>query len=234
MGLSILNQYSEHQIMPTIHDLTTKLKHPRTKISILFFWSSSHPPSSPNGKLSNFFQTLATLSPANVSFYRVEADVLTDLCIHYSVKEIPTFIILNESGNIFKKVIGGKNEDIAAVTNAVKSLKKIVDKDTEPESTFDDYLKSVISSQKVMLFMKGSPEQPFCGFSRQIVNILTSQSIEFGSFDILTNEQVRQGLKRYSDWPTYPQLYVNGELVGGLDIVEDMVNEGHLKEQLGL
>merc|ERR1712032_1098522 len=114
---------------------------------------------------------------------------------------------------VLKKFKCEKDEDIAAVTNAVKSL---------------------ITSQKVMLFMKGSPEKPFCGFSRQIVNILISHCIEFGSYDILINEQVRQGLKRYSDWPTYPQLYVNGDLIGGLDIVEDMMNEGDFKEKLGL
>ena len=67
-----------------------------------------------------------------------------------------------------------------------------------------------------MLFMKGDPNTPKCGFSRQTVELLQSLNTEFGSFDILTDEEIRQGLKTYSDWPTYPQLYIDGQLIGGL------------------
>lgn len=67
-----------------------------------------------------------------------------------------------------------------------------------------------------MLFMKGDPSTPKCGFSRQTVELLQSLNAEFGSFDILTDEEIRQGLKTYSDWPTYPQLYIDGQLIGGL------------------
>ena len=84
-----------------------------------------------------------------------------------------------------------------------------------------------------MLFMKGSPDAPKCGFSRQIVEILTSNNIPFASFDILTDETVRAGLKTYSDWPTFPQLYVSGEFVGGLDIIKEIAHGGDLKTQLG-
>ena len=84
-----------------------------------------------------------------------------------------------------------------------------------------------------MLFMKGSPDAPKCGFSRQIVEILTSNNIPFASFDILTDETVRAGLKTYSDWPTFPQLYVTGEFVGGLDIIKEIAHGGDLKTQLG-
>ena len=83
-----------------------------------------------------------------------------------------------------------------------------------------------------MLFMKGSPSIPKCGFSRQIVELLQSEEIPFASFDILTDEEVRAGLKTYSDWPTYPQLYVKGVLIGGLDIIKDMKSNSNLKEQL--
>ena len=82
--------------------------------------------------------------------------------------------------------------------------------------------------------MKGSPDAPKCGFSRQIVEILTSNNIPFASFDILTDETVRAGLKTYSDWPTFPQLYVTGEFVGGLDIIKEIAHGGDLKTQLGM
>lgn len=73
-----------------------------------------------------------------------------------------------------------------------------------------------------MLFMKGNPSEPKCGFSRQVVALLNDESIQFGTFDILNDEEVRQGLKQFSNWPTYPQLYVNGALIGGLDILKEM------------
>jgi len=76
-----------------------------------------------------------------------------------------------------------------------------------------------------MLFMKGVPDAPRCGFSRQIVEILQSKQVPFASFDILGDEEVRAGLKTYSDWPTFPQLYVGGSLIGGLDIVKEMAAE---------
>ncbi|GFR41865.1 hypothetical protein Agub_g2646 [Astrephomene gubernaculifera] len=82
--------------------------------------------------------------------------------------------------------------------------------------------------QPVMLFMKGTPDAPRCGFSRRVVEALKAEGVEFGSFDILQDEAIRQGLKEYSNWPTYPQLYVRGELVGGCDIVTEMRAAGEL------
>ena len=83
-----------------------------------------------------------------------------------------------------------------------------------------------------MLFMKGSPAEPRCGFSKKIVALLQKKECQFGSFDILTDEEVRQTLKKVSNWPTYPQLYVDGELVGGLDIVEELEQSGELSEMV--
>lgn len=78
----------------------------------------------------------------------------------------------------------------------------------------------------------GSPSAPRCGFSRKVVEALRSASIEFESFDILSDEEIRQGLKAYSDWPTYPQLYVNSQLVGGCDIILEMQGDGSLKTSI--
>uniref|UniRef100_A0A915J723 Glutaredoxin domain-containing protein n=1 Tax=Romanomermis culicivorax TaxID=13658 RepID=A0A915J723_ROMCU len=80
-------------------------------------------------------------------------------------------------------------------------------------------LKRLINSAKCMVFMKGNPEQPRCGFSKQLMTILNEAGAQFETFDILLDDEVRQGLKTYSNWPTYPQVYVDGELVGGLDII---------------
>ncbi|KAL7533290.1 hypothetical protein ACHAXR_006014 [Thalassiosira sp. AJA248-18] len=83
-----------------------------------------------------------------------------------------------------------------------------------------------------MVFMKGIPSSPKCGFSRQIVEMLDSFNVSYDAFNILEDDEVRQGLKEYSDWPTYPQLYVEGDLVGGLDIVKEMAESGDLEDML--
>ncbi|MBN3299013.1 GLRX3 protein, partial [Amia calva] len=93
----------------------------------------------------------------------------------------------------------------------------------------NERLKKLINAAPCMLFMKGSPQEPRCGFSRQIVEIFKQHAIQYSSFDILSDEEVRQGLKTFSNWPTYPQVYVNGELVGGLDIVKELVESGELE-----
>jgi Grx4 family monothiol glutaredoxin len=85
-----------------------------------------------------------------------------------------------------------------------------------------------------MVFIKGTPDAPRCGFSRQIVEILRSTvpPVEFGHFNILEDEAVRQGLKTYSEWPTFPQLYVGGKLVGGLDVCKELASSGELSGAL--
>ena len=92
---------------------------------------------------------------------------------------------------------------------------------TEPESkeALHTRLSDLVSAAPVMLFMKGTPSAPQCGFSRQTVALLREKHVRYGFFNILADDEVRQGLKEYSDWPTFPQLYAGGELVGGLDIV---------------
>ena len=82
-------------------------------------------------------------------------------------------------------------------------------------------LSSLTNAAPAMLFMKGTPSAPQCGFSRQLVSLLRENNVRYGFFNILADDEVRQGLKEYSDWPTFPQLYLKGELVGGLDIVKE-------------
>ena len=85
-----------------------------------------------------------------------------------------------------------------------------------------------IGSNRIMLFMKGNPSMPQCGFSAAVVGILKDVGVQFGSFNILADQDMREGLKEYSSWPTFPQLYVDGQLVGGCDIVREMHAKGEL------
>ena len=90
----------------------------------------------------------------------------------------------------------------------------------------------MVASNDVLLFMKGSPLFPQCGFSSKAVAILNHLNVEFGSVDVLQDQGVRQGIKAYSDWPTIPQLYVKGEFVGGSDIMMEMFESGELAQLL--
>jgi len=116
--------------------------------------------------------------------------------------------------------------------NGIKNLASHVPSDLDPKTAPEqssgekqtkeelfNRLDKLVKAAPVMLFMKGTPSAPQCGFSRQTVNLLRGRSVRYGFFNILADDDVRQGLKEYADWPTYPQLWVNGELVGGLDIV---------------
>lgn len=91
-------------------------------------------------------------------------------------------------------------------------------------------IQSLVNSDRVVLFMKGSKDQPACGFSAKVVDVLKELDVDFADVDILLDEDLRQGIKVFSDWPTFPQLYVDQELVGGCDIIQEMYIEGELEE----
>jgi Grx4 family monothiol glutaredoxin len=129
------------------------------------------------------------------------------------------------------ELVGGS--DIVMEMHKSGELKKVLsEKGIIPKESLEDRLKDLISSNPVMLFMKGTPDAPRCGFSSKVVNALKNEGISFGSFDILSDEEVRQGLKTYSNWPTFPQLYYKSELIGGCDIILEMEKSGELKSTL--
>ena len=92
-----------------------------------------------------------------------------------------------------------------------------------------DFIAKTVSDNPVVLFMKGIPDQPACGFSAVTVQILDHLEVEYASVNVLDSDAVRQAIKTYSNWPTIPQLYVKGELVGGCDIIKEMFASGELK-----
>ena len=94
------------------------------------------------------------------------------------------------------------------------------------------FIGATVTENPVVLFMKGDPDQPRCGFSATVVQILDHLGVEYAGVDVLRSEPLRQGIKAYSDWPTIPQLYVKGEFVGGCDIIRQMFEAGELKTLL--
>jgi len=95
-----------------------------------------------------------------------------------------------------------------------------------------DFIAKTVNENPVVLFMKGVPEQPRCGFSALTVQILDHLGVDFAGVDVLQDDELRQGIKVFSDWPTIPQLYIKGEFVGGSDIVREMFQAGELKALL--
>lgn len=91
-------------------------------------------------------------------------------------------------------------------------------------------IREQITSDKIVLYMKGTPQSPMCGFSAQAVKILNASGAKFSTFDVLADAGLRHGVKEYSNWPTFPQLYINGELVGGCDIMAELYQKGELQQ----
>ena len=160
-------------------------------------------------------------------------NILTDLEVRQGLKEYsnwPTYPQVYVGG----KLIGGL--DVVSELVEEGELKDMVaSAQANPNiagETLNDKLIRLTTKDPVVLFMKGHPGEPRCGFSRKIVELLKRNNVNYGYFDILSDEEVRQGLKEYSNWPTYPQLYSKGKLVGGLDVVLALEEEGELSDAL--
>eukprot|EP01088_Endostelium_zonatum_P007126 TRINITY_DN192_c0_g1_i1.p1 TRINITY_DN192_c0_g1~~TRINITY_DN192_c0_g1_i1.p1 ORF type:complete len:340 (+),score=72.47 TRINITY_DN192_c0_g1_i1:21-1040(+) len=174
-----------------------------------------------------------------VQFVQVDAEKLSDLSQSLGVQSVPYFVFIS-SKRVVDKLEGASPSDL------MKKVKNLSDQQTsaptpsnnttttraQPEVDINEKLTKLTNHAPVMLFMKGNPSAPQCGFSSKIVKILNTNKVDYSSFDILSDSAVREGLKKFSNWPTYPQLYANGKLVGGLDIVAEMAEDGSLLEAI--
>ena len=113
---------------------------------------------------------------------------------------------------------------------------KVVSSDTENADVLSanprERISKLIEENPVFLFMKGTPEAPQCGFSNRIIQVLNTWDVPFESIDVLSDENIRQEIKDFSNWPTIPQLYINREFIGGCDIVEELSSNGELADAL--
>jgi len=104
--------------------------------------------------------------------------------------------------------------------------------DLTDEKAVQTLISEFVEANPVLLFMKGTPSAPQCGFSQQVVRVLHAVGVDFSSINVLENPEIREGVKKFSDWPTIPQLYVAGEFVGGCDIITAQFQSGELKQLL--
>jgi Grx4 family monothiol glutaredoxin len=223
----------------TVVEVTTNAEIPQEGKAVLFYFAFWHEACAP---LIAVLEALAGTAPT-IFFGRVDADQAGALATSHNVSVVPSLLLL-VNGAVVERIEGGSVDpsqltvavqrlqnragDAAATATATPSVAQ------DPQKALTQRLDRLIQGDTVMLFMKGSPTAPKCGFSRQVVEILNENKVPFGSFDILSDDGVRQGLKVHSKWPTYPQLYVNGELLGGLDILKELQEEGPLAEQWNL
>jgi len=172
---------------------------------------------------------------------QVEAEEQADIAESFDIEAVPTFLIL-QGHTLLARINGADAQQLMDLmekfAKPTPSVNPLSSTEKPPAAPVDDAekqklnarLKALMEQDTVMLFMKGTPDAPRCGFSRKIVNLLKDQGVKYSSFDILSDEGVRSGLKVYNDWPTFPQLVVKGEFVGGLDIVQEMVENGEFKQ----
>lgn len=165
---------------------------------------------------------------ARLQYLDVPAEELADISLKHQIEAVPT-VLFFRSGKAVDRVDG---VDIAALNAKANQLAGGSSASTTATQPLEERLQALITRAKVMVFMKGDREQPRCGFSKELIRILNETAVAYDTFDILGDEEVRQGLKTFSDWPTYPQVYVNGDLIGGLDIIKDMVESDELKATL--
>ncbi|KAM0746703.1 putative thioredoxin [Meredithblackwellia eburnea MCA 4105] len=197
----------------------------------------------------------------NVLFLSIEAEALPDISESFEVDAVPYFILLR-GHTLLTRLSGAQPSVLSAALTShtskpsngattttgakpkvapsggydaedVEMVKeKMKEEREESDKELEERCRALMGKSDVVLFMKGDREVPRCGFSQKIVKLLQDEQVEFTTFDILGDDGVRQKLKSLNDWPTFPQLIIKGEFVGGLDVVKEMVDNGELREML--
>ncbi|TRM62606.1 thioredoxin-like protein [Schizophyllum amplum] len=210
------------------------------RVSLINFWA---PWAEPCKQMNEVVRELAK-KYAQVQFLEVEAESQADIAESFDVEAVPTFIILKGHA-LLDRISGADAPKLAASVAKHTSQPSVapqsqtsqaparpsadVPMDESPDA-LNERMRALMTQDKVVLFMKGDRDTPRCGFSRKMINLLNDHKLQYATFDILEDEAVRQGLKELNDWPTFPQLIVNGEFVGGLDIVKEMVDNGEFSD----
>ncbi|KAG0223378.1 Glutaredoxin 3 [Actinomortierella wolfii] len=235
---------ANYTTLATEEEFAQLLKSTTANAIALNFWASWAPPCI---QMNDIFEELATKNP-NLHFVKIEAEKFPDISEEYEIAAVPSFVIVQD-GKVAARVEGANPPELSSTiakfsksgsTSANGSASPATPVASSSPSTvgaapslspeeMNARLKELTNSAPVMIFIKGTPTAPRCQFSRQLLEILTAQNIRFSSFNILADEEVRQAMKTFSDWPTFPQVYVKGEFVGGLDVVKELVATGEFQ-----
>ncbi|KAI9091496.1 thioredoxin-like protein [Phlyctochytrium arcticum] len=219
-------------------------------LTVLNFWAAWADPCT---DMNAVFAELSNKFPG-LTFVQIEAENFGDIAEEYEIAAVPTFLVLGDGGKkVLARIEGANAGSLSSTVEKYAGAGAAAAKTTptanpaaptpttittiqpQPAPTTEKKdltfrLKTLVSSHPVMVFIKGTPQAPRCGFSRETVSILSDLHVPYGSFNILADEEVRQGLKTFSAWPTFPQIYIHGELIGGLDILKEMVASGEFQK----
>lgn len=170
-----------------------------------------------------------------IVFAYVDADALPEVCESEEVETVPfvAFYRKKSAGGV-ERVADVAGAKIPAIELNLRSLFGHGNDDRSKFATLDDYITSLIKRDKLVLFITGTPSRPRCGFTRKVVDLLEKYQAPYSYVDIMSDDEMCQRLKVFSNWPTFPQVYVEGELLGGCDILLQMDEEGELKAALKL
>ncbi|GFU53055.1 glutaredoxin 3 [Trichonephila clavipes] len=200
-----------------LNELSSKLRSLDSHLVVLYFYVND---SAECNQMSDIITELSKNEEnKNAAVIKINASKDEDIGKKYNIASVPAFVFLR-NGDVVDNLVGANGPALS---------KKIEENTKDP---IEDRLKKLINKAPIMLFMKGSPSVPKCGFSRQVTALLDVYAPEYETFDILEDFEVREALKKYSNWPTYPQLYVKGELIGGLDILKEIAKNGELNSLL--
>jgi len=188
-------------------------------------------------QIDEVLNALLEMHKENIKFYRVEAEEVNGVSEKFDISAVPTVILLND-GAEFGRVNG---VDPVKLSEMTQKLAQKGSEDFEPSGpvdteTLNEKLHRLTHKSGIVLFMKGIPADPKCKFSRATMELLKNvqsdilENENLDHFNILEDEEVRQGIKEYSNWPTFPQLYINGDLVGGLDVMKELHENNELVE----
>eukprot|EP01090_Pellita_catalonica_P006079 TRINITY_DN1627_c0_g1_i1.p1 TRINITY_DN1627_c0_g1~~TRINITY_DN1627_c0_g1_i1.p1 ORF type:complete len:352 (+),score=75.82 TRINITY_DN1627_c0_g1_i1:44-1057(+) len=205
-------------------------KHKKVVLTFFAEWSG------PSKQMVAVIEELSK-SYVDILFLIIPAEDLEEIATRYGVKSVPFFVFIN-SNKVVDQLSGANPPELTkrveklqlqmAAGNPVTAARS----EEDPQKALNARLKKLTSYAPVMVFIKGTPAEPKCKFSRALIGFLKEQKVNYCSFNILSDDSVRQGLKTFSNWPTYPQVYVKGELIGGLDVVKDMAEEGTFLKKL--
>lgn len=198
----------------------------RQSASVILFISDDSSSSNECNLVMDLMEEVEGDYGAHLSFWFVKDDKA--LFESFSITSIPSVVFVAGGAvgvreEIAERVSGANPSLIMSSLKKAAAVAAAAGKDATKQVSIDDRLTALIGQERLMLFIKGSPMEPRCGFTRQLMQLLAEANINsFGSFDILQDMEVRQALKARSNWPTYPQIYLDGEFIGGLDIMKEM------------
>jgi len=234
---------------PNFHEVTSPehfqslLSADLQRVSLINFWA---PWAEPCKQMNEVVLELAK-KHTNVLVLQVEAESQPDIAESFDVQSVPDFVILR-GHTLLERISGADAANLAqAITKHSRTIATPLSKTSQAPARASDHsiaeakqetpeqleqrLHGLMTQSKIVLFMKGNKDAPRCHFSKNMVALLKEQNVaDYTTFDILTDESVRQGLKKLNEWPTFPQLIINGEFVGGLDVVKEAVNNGEFAE----